>query len=93
MEENVRPILAPRSRPSLQHVFIPPKIRAYFDIKVGDLLKFDVVENRIVIRVRQEGESQTGTMVIVRIVGLLLAAIAVQFVITGVEEVIMSIIS
>ena len=93
MEENVRPILAPRSRPSLQHVFIPPKIRAYFDIKVGDLLKFDVVENRIVNRVRQEGESQTGTMVIVRIVGLLLAAIAVQFVITGVEEVIMSIIS
>jgi bifunctional DNA-binding transcriptional regulator/antitoxin component of YhaV-PrlF toxin-antitoxin module len=51
MEENVRPIMAPRSRPSLQHVLIPPKIRAYFDLKVGDLLKFDVVENRIVIRV------------------------------------------
>ena len=31
MEENVRPIMAPISRPSLQHVFIPPKIRAYFD--------------------------------------------------------------
>ena len=51
MEENVRPIMAPRSRPSLQHVFIPPKIRAYFDLKVGDMLKFDVVENRIVIRI------------------------------------------
>jgi len=55
MEENVRPIMAPRSRPSLQHVFIPPKIRAYFDLKVGDLLKFDVVENRIVIRVVNKG--------------------------------------
>jgi len=51
MEENVRPIMAPRSRASLQHVFIPPKIRAYFDLKVGDLLKFDVVEKMIVIRV------------------------------------------
>ena len=51
MEENVRPIMAPRSRPSLQHVFIPPKIRAYFDLKVGDLLKFDVVENRIIIKI------------------------------------------
>ncbi|MCL7414897.1 MAG: AbrB/MazE/SpoVT family DNA-binding domain-containing protein [ANME-2 cluster archaeon] len=51
MEENVRPIMAPRSRPSLQHVFIPPKIRAYFNLKVGDMLKFDVVENKIVIRV------------------------------------------
>jgi hypothetical protein len=50
MEENLRPIMAPRFRPSLQHMFIPPKIRAYFDLKVGDLLKFDVVENRIVIR-------------------------------------------
>jgi hypothetical protein len=54
MEENVRPIMAPRSRPSPQHVFIPPKIRAYFDLKVGDLLKFDVVENRIVVRVIRE---------------------------------------
>jgi antitoxin component of MazEF toxin-antitoxin module len=51
MQENVRPVMAPRSRPSLQHVFIPPKIRDYFDLKVGDLLKFDVVEKRIVIRV------------------------------------------
>jgi len=49
MEENVRPIMAPRSRPALQHVFIPPKIRAYFDLKAGDMLKFDVVENRIII--------------------------------------------
>ena len=51
MEKNVRPIMAPRSRPSLQHVFIPLRIRAYFDLKVGDLLKFDVVENRIVIKI------------------------------------------
>jgi multiple antibiotic resistance protein len=35
---------------------------------------------------------KTGTMVIVRIMGLLLAAIAVQFVITGVEEAITGII-
>jgi multiple antibiotic resistance protein len=35
---------------------------------------------------------KTGTMVIVRIMGLLLAAIAVQFVITGVEEAITSMI-
>jgi len=51
----VRPIMAPRSRPSLQHVFIPPKIRAYFDLKVGDLLKFDVVENKILVRVVEKG--------------------------------------
>lgn len=51
MQENVRPVMAPRSRPSLQHVFIPPKIREYFDLKVGDLLKFDVVEKRIVIKI------------------------------------------
>ena len=57
MEENVRPIMAPRSRPSLQHVFIPPKIRAYFDLKVGGLLKFDVVENRIVIKIVERGNS------------------------------------
>lgn len=43
--------MAPRSRLSLQHVFIPPKIRAYFDLKVGDLLKSDVMKNRIVIHV------------------------------------------
>ena len=35
---------------------------------------------------------KTGTMVIVRIMGLLLAAIAVQFVITGVEGAITGII-
>ncbi|MCD4767050.1 MAG: antibiotic resistance protein MarC, partial [Methanosarcinales archaeon] len=35
---------------------------------------------------------KTGTMVIVRIMGLLLAAIAVQFLITGVEEAIKGII-
>ena len=51
MAKNVRPIMAPRCRPSLQHVFIPLRIRAYFDLKVGDLLKFDVVENRIVIKI------------------------------------------
>ncbi len=51
MQENVRPVMAPRSRPSLQHVFIPPKIREYFDLKVGDLLKFDVVRKRIVIKI------------------------------------------
>ena len=56
MEENVRPIMAPKSRPSLQHVFIPPKITAYFDLKVGDLLKFDVVENKIVIRIVTKGK-------------------------------------
>ena len=56
MEENVRPMMAPRSRPSLQHVFIPLKIRAYFGLKVGDLLKFDVVENKIVVRVVEKGE-------------------------------------
>jgi bifunctional DNA-binding transcriptional regulator/antitoxin component of YhaV-PrlF toxin-antitoxin module len=32
-------------------VFIQPKIRDYFDLKVGDLLKFDVVENGFVIRI------------------------------------------
>ncbi len=51
MQENIRPVMAPRSRPSLQHVFIPPKIREYFDLKVGDLLKFDVVESKIVIKI------------------------------------------
>lgn len=44
MQENVRAVMEPRSKPSLQHVFIPPKIREYFDLKVGDLLKFEVVE-------------------------------------------------
>jgi hypothetical protein len=34
MQENVRPVMAPRSRPSLQHVFIPPKISEYFDLKL-----------------------------------------------------------
>ncbi len=58
MQENARPVMAPRSRPSLQHVFIPPKIREYFDLKVGDLLKFDVVEERIVIRVVKKKQSQ-----------------------------------
>ena len=48
--------MAPISRPSLQHLFIPPKVRAYFDLKVGDLLKFDVVENKIVIRVIETGK-------------------------------------
>jgi antitoxin component of MazEF toxin-antitoxin module len=51
MQENFRPVMVPRSRPSLQHVFIPPKIRDYFDLKVGDLLKFDVVGKRIVINI------------------------------------------
>jgi len=51
MQENVRPVMAPRSRPSLQHVFIPPKIREYFDLKTGNLLRFDVVEKRIVIKI------------------------------------------
>jgi len=37
-------------------VFIPPKIRAYFDLKVGDMLKFDVVENRIMIKVVKKRE-------------------------------------
>jgi AbrB family looped-hinge helix DNA binding protein len=37
-------------------VFIPPKIRAYFELKAGDMLKFDVVENRIVIRVVEKGK-------------------------------------
>ncbi|MCZ7382866.1 MAG: hypothetical protein O8C64_15010 [Candidatus Methanoperedens sp.] len=50
MQENVRPVMAPRSRPSLQYVFIPPKIKDYFDLKVGDLLKFDVME-KIVIKI------------------------------------------
>jgi len=31
-------------------VFIPPKIRNYFDLKAGDLLKFDIMEQRIVIK-------------------------------------------
>jgi multiple antibiotic resistance protein len=36
---------------------------------------------------------KTGTMVIVRIMGLLLAAVAVQFVVTGIEEAVTGIIS
>ncbi|MEA3294407.1 MAG: MarC family protein [Euryarchaeota archaeon] len=36
---------------------------------------------------------KTGTMVIVRIMGLLLSAIAIQFIITGLEEVIIEIFS
>jgi len=32
-------------------VFIPLKIREYFDLKVGELLKFDVVESKIVIKI------------------------------------------
>jgi hypothetical protein len=51
MQENVKPVMARRSRPSLQHVFIPSKIRDYFDLKVEDLLKFDVVEERIIIKI------------------------------------------
>ncbi|MFZ3168599.1 MAG: hypothetical protein WA130_13365 [Candidatus Methanoperedens sp.] len=51
MQGNVRPVMAPRSRPSLQHLFIPPKIREYFDLNMGDLLKFDVVEKRLVIKI------------------------------------------
>ena len=31
-------------------MFIPPKIRNYFDLKAGDLLKFDIMEQRIVIK-------------------------------------------
>ncbi len=30
MQENVRPVMVPRSRPSLQHVFISPKIKDNF---------------------------------------------------------------
>lgn len=51
MQEYVRPVMAPGSSHSLQHVFIPPRIRDYFDLKVGDLLKFDVVGKRIVIKI------------------------------------------
>ncbi len=42
--------MAPRSGLSLQYAFIPPKIREYFDLKVDDLLKFDVVEKRMLLR-------------------------------------------
>ncbi len=51
MMENVRPVKAPRSKPSLQHVSIPPMIDDYFDLKVGDLLKFDVIKSKIIIKI------------------------------------------
>jgi len=51
MKKNVKPVIAPRSRPSLQHVFILPKIRDHFDLKVVDLLKFDVLEIRMLIKI------------------------------------------
>jgi len=41
-------------------VFIPPKIRNYFDLKAGDLLKFDIMEQRIVIKIVNDLPSETG---------------------------------
>lgn len=71
LPDNVKPVRSPRSRPSMQYSLIPSMIRKFFNLQEGDLLKWDIEGEEIVVKVvkkealieavqrRREAQSQT----------------------------------
>lgn len=51
LPDNVKPVLSPRSRPSKQYSLIPSMIRKFFNLQEGDLLKWDIEGDEIVVKV------------------------------------------
>ncbi len=56
LPDNVKPILSPRSRPTTQYAFVPAMIRNFFKLKPGDLLKWDIEGDEIIIKVIKKEE-------------------------------------
>lgn len=56
LPDNVKPILSPRSRPTTQYAFVPAMVRNFFKLKPGDLLKWDIEGDEIIIKVIKKEE-------------------------------------
>ncbi len=51
LPDNVKPLLSPRCRPTTQYAFVPAMRRNFFKLKPGDLLKWDIEGDEIIIKV------------------------------------------